>query len=116
MNEEKALINLSSEQISRLKLEAVRDRAYAVRISIVLAIRLLDRSNPYFDKFAVLDELDYLEGVRSTTRTKSEAFFKQDLSVILCAGHIMRTKDHGYADEEERSSRITPLPLSNNSP
>jgi len=23
------------------------------------------------------------------------------LSVILCAGHIMRTDDHGYADEEE---------------
>lgn len=29
---------------------------------------------------------------------------KPGLSVILCAGHIMRTKDHGYADEEETHS------------
>lgn len=26
------------------------------------------------------------------------------LSVILCAGHIMRTKDHGYANEKETHS------------
>ena len=36
------------------------------------------------------------------------------LSVILCAGHIMRIKDHGYADEEETYSRRSgggPWPL-----
>ena len=28
-----------------------------------------------------------------------------DLSVILWAGHIMRCKSHGYADEEEKTNR-----------
>uniref|UniRef100_UPI001ABA5951 hypothetical protein n=1 Tax=Burkholderia cenocepacia TaxID=95486 RepID=UPI001ABA5951 len=29
----------------------------------------------------------------------------RDLSVILWAGHIMRCKSHGYADEEEKTNR-----------
>lgn len=92
MNEEKSLINLSSEQISRLKLEAVRGRPYAGRISVVLAIRLLDRSSPYFDKFAVLDELDYLEGIRSTTRTKPEAPFKHSALKPFLHKHFSSSK------------------------
>lgn len=92
MNEEKVLINLSSEQVSTLKLEAVRDRPYAVRISVVLAMRLLDRSNPYIDQFAVLDELDYLEGIRSTTRTKPEASFKHPALKPLLHKHFSSSK------------------------
>ncbi|WP_249220672.1 GNAT family N-acetyltransferase [Burkholderia cenocepacia] len=30
---------------------------------------------------------------------------EKDLSVILWAGHIMRCKSHGYADEEEKTNR-----------
>jgi len=69
-------MSLDAEGIVALKLDAVRGRPCATRISIVLAMRLLDRSDPYFDSFAVLDELDYLEGVRRTSRTKLEAPFK----------------------------------------
>ncbi|CAB3646633.1 hypothetical protein LMG5911_02121 [Achromobacter spanius] len=39
---------------------------------------------------------------RLTARLGLSGFL--DLSVILCARHIMRTKDHGYADEEETHS------------
>jgi hypothetical protein len=39
-------------------------------------MRLLDRTDRYFNPFAVLDELDYLEGIRSASRTKPEAPFK----------------------------------------
>ncbi len=76
VDEKKIIINLDVAQISALKLEAVRGRFYATRISIALAIRLLDRSDPFFDSFAVLDELDCLEGIRFSSRTKPEAPFK----------------------------------------
>ncbi|WP_157672755.1 hypothetical protein [Achromobacter denitrificans] len=76
MEEQRKIINLDATQIAALKLNAVRDRFYAARISIALAIRLLDRSDPFFNPFSVLDELDYLEGMRATSRTKPEAPFK----------------------------------------
>ncbi len=57
-------VSLDREQLKELKIEAVRGRSYWDRISVALAIRLLDTSAPYFDYFSVLDELDYLEGIR----------------------------------------------------
>lgn len=72
-----ATISLDKEQIRRLKLEAVRGKAYSERISIALAFRLLDSSNPRFDRLAVLDEINYLEGMTKTSRTKPESQFKK---------------------------------------
>jgi hypothetical protein len=68
-------VSLDREQLKKLKLEAVRGRSYWDRISIALAFRLLDTSDPYFDYFSVLDELDYLEGITPTSRTKAEEQF-----------------------------------------
>lgn len=76
MDEQIASISLTAAEVSELKAEAVRGRPYAERVSIVLALRLLDRTDRYFDPFAVLDELDYLEGIRSASRTKPESRFK----------------------------------------
>lgn len=75
----KAMLSLSLdlEQIKQLKMQAVCDRSYWNRVSIALAVRLLDRSDPYFDQFAVLDELDYLEGISPCTQTKEEQQFKK---------------------------------------
>ena len=53
-------VSLDRKQMKKLKLEAVCDRSYWDRISIALAFRLLDTSDPYFDHFSVLDEPDYL--------------------------------------------------------
>lgn len=70
------MVSLTPDEIAKLKATAVRGRPYAPRISIALAVRLLDKSDRYFDPFAVLDELDYLEGIRPTSKTKRESPFK----------------------------------------
>lgn len=69
-------VSLDREQLKKLKSEAVRGRSCWERISVALAFRLLDTSDPYFDYFSVLDELDYLEGVKPSSRTKTEQQFR----------------------------------------
>lgn len=69
-------MNLTVHEVAKLKSEAVRGRSYAERVSLSLAVRLLDRTDQHFDPFAVLDELDHLEGLRSFSRTKPESPFK----------------------------------------
>lgn len=69
-------VGLDQDQLKRLKTEAVRGRSYWDRISVALALQLLDTSDPYFDYFAVLDELDYLEQIKSVSRTKIEQQFR----------------------------------------
>ena len=44
-------VSLDREQLRRLKIEAVRGRSYWDRVSVALAFRLLDTSDPYFDHF-----------------------------------------------------------------
>ncbi|OJB16921.1 hypothetical protein BGV53_16815 [Burkholderia ubonensis] len=70
------MVSLTLDEIADLKATAVRGRAYAPRVSIALAVRLLDKTDRYFDPFAVLNELDYLEGISPTSRTKRESPFK----------------------------------------
>jgi len=62
--------------LKKLKFDAVRGRAYWERISIALAFRLIDTSDPYFSSFSVLDELDYLEGIKPISCTKTEKQFR----------------------------------------
>jgi hypothetical protein len=68
-------VSFDRHQTQQLKFCAVRGRPYSERISIALALQLIDNSDPYFDCFSVLDELDYLEGVRPVSRTKREEQF-----------------------------------------
>jgi hypothetical protein len=64
-NKDMASVSFDRHQIQQLKFCAVRGRPYSERISIPLAFQLMDNSDAYFDCFSVLDELDYLEGIRS---------------------------------------------------
>jgi hypothetical protein len=70
-----ASVSLDQEQLKKLKMEAICGRSYWDRISVALAFKLLDTTDPYFDYFSVLDELDYLEGIRLSSRTKTEQQF-----------------------------------------
>lgn len=71
-------VSLDKEQILHIKREAVRDRPYANRISIALAFRLLGITAQSLDVFAVLDEIDYLEGLRCTSKTKPQKQFRRE--------------------------------------
>lgn len=70
------MVSLTPDGIVGLKVTAVRGRPYAPRISIALAVRLLDKTDRYFDPFTVLDEVDYLEDISTTSRMKRESPFK----------------------------------------
>ncbi|AWG32156.1 hypothetical protein [Burkholderia cenocepacia] len=53
-----------------------------------------------------LMENGFAEVVRLPDRMgELSSTLQKDLSVILWAGHIMRCKSHGYADEEEKTNR-----------
>lgn len=70
-------MSLDREQLKGLKMEAVRGRSYWDRISVALAFRLLDTSDPYFGSLSVLKELDYLEKIRPSSGTKAEQQFRK---------------------------------------
>lgn len=72
-----ASVSLNKEQILLVKQEAVRGKPYADRISIALAFRLLGLTAQSLDVFAVLDELDYLEGIDAHSKTKPESQFRR---------------------------------------
>ena len=63
-------LSLSADQVTKLKAEAVRGKPYAGRISIALAFRLLGAADTGLDVWAILDELDHLEGIRPLSKTK----------------------------------------------
>ena len=65
------------DEVAEFKRAAVRGRSYADRISIQLAFRLLGWLGPAVDEFDVLLELDNLEGLRETSRTKPAAPFRK---------------------------------------
>lgn len=67
-------LSLDFSQLLQIKREAIGERPYADRISVALAIRLLGTLGLHI--FSVLDELDYLEGWKSYSKTKREAPFK----------------------------------------
>ncbi|WP_447892978.1 hypothetical protein [Pseudomonas marginalis] len=70
-------VSFDKDQLVKIKAEAVRGRDCSDRISLALACRLLDSSNPKFSPFHVLDEIDYLEGIKPSSKTKCEEQFKK---------------------------------------
>lgn len=66
-------LSLTHEQLARLKLEVTGRAAYAPRISLALALRLVGHPA---DRSAVVSEIDSLEGVRPPTRAKPAQQFK----------------------------------------
>jgi hypothetical protein len=52
-------------------------KPYHERISVALAIRLANAFAANIDAFSILDEIDYLEGIKTMSRTKKEAQFNR---------------------------------------
>jgi hypothetical protein len=70
-------VSFDGEQLSAFKHEVVRGKPYAQRISAGLAFRLAEMYVGRSDHFAVLDELDHLEGLSPASRTKPESQFRR---------------------------------------
>lgn len=69
-------VSLTLEQLARFKAEATRRRPYSNRISFALALELARRYVERQDSFAVLDTLDFLEGLRAASAVVAGAQFK----------------------------------------
>lgn len=70
-------VSFDKAGIIALKKAITRGKTYHKRISIALAIRLANALSANIDAFSVLDEIDYLEGIKPTSKTKEEAQFKR---------------------------------------
>lgn len=70
-------VSFDKAELSAFKGAVLRNRPYQERVSIALVIRLANASAENIDVFSVLDELDYLEGIKSSSRTKKEAQFRK---------------------------------------
>jgi hypothetical protein len=68
-------ISLDRDQLDRIKSVAAREKPYAPRISLALAFRLLRITAQDLDTFSVLQEIDFLEGLRPVSRTKVQSQF-----------------------------------------
>jgi hypothetical protein len=86
-------LSLSSRDQAAIKDEAVRGRPYSDRVSIALAFRLLGVSGREIDQFAVLDEIDYLEGIRTSSRTVPEQPFRKPPLVPLWHKHVFTARN-----------------------
>lgn len=73
------LVNVSFDkaELSAFKRGVLREKPYHDRVSIALAIRLANAASERIDVFAVLDELDYLEGIKKSSQTKDATQFRK---------------------------------------
>lgn len=76
---EQQRISLGPDDRRCLKMDAVRERPYADRVSTSLALLLVGLRECRGDYFAVLDELDALEEVGKASRTKAPEPFRHPL-------------------------------------
>lgn len=89
-------VSFDFEQVAEIKRRATMGRPYADRLSLVLAFRLLGQLGRMDDPFEILEELDYLEGLRPASKTKPpEPFRKPPLSDYpLWHKHFFSTQRH----------------------
>ena len=66
-------VSLTLEQLYEVKLQILHQAPYASRVSLGLALRLVEHSN---DLVAVLREIDSLEGLKPETPVKRAEQFK----------------------------------------
>lgn len=69
-------VSMTVEQLGRFKAEAARGRSYSNRISFALALELAGQYVERQDYFAVLDALDFLEGLRAASSVVAGTQFK----------------------------------------
>lgn len=80
--------SFSKEEVEKIKKDAVRGRKYHSRISLILAGRLLGFTDDDIDAFSIIDELDYLEGIKKYSKTKTEQQFKHPPLNIFSHKHF----------------------------
>ncbi len=69
-------VSFSSGELQTLKAAALPGRPFADRMSLAFAFRLIQAFSKRLGYHQILDELDYLEGFRPNSRTKSEKPFR----------------------------------------
>lgn len=69
-------INLSRAEMDTLKRQILMDRPYSGRVSFAMAVRISGMPARGLDSFAVLDELDFLEGHRPVSCSVAATQFK----------------------------------------
>ena len=70
-------VSLGFDEIARVKQVVSEGREYCERMSFGLILRLLDIQCGNREKGFILDEIDFLEGVSPSTRTKEASQFKR---------------------------------------
>ncbi|HNS56981.1 MAG TPA: hypothetical protein PKO34_08000 [Smithellaceae bacterium] len=88
-NSDMVKLSFDKDQIKKFKQEATRGKPYAERISLALAIRMVSTQ---VDIFSILDEIDYLEGIRSNSRTKNATQFSHPPLYPLWHKHFTTAK------------------------
>lgn len=86
-------LSLTARQQAAIKDEAVKGRPYSKRVSVALAFRLLGLNGREIDQFAVLDEIDHLEGFRTSSRTIPAEPFRKPPLVPLWHKHIFTARN-----------------------
>jgi len=85
-------ISMTLEPLSQLKAEAARGRPYSNRISFALALELARQYVERQDYFAVLDTLDFLEGLRGASSVVAGSQFKYRPLYPLWHAHYFTTR------------------------
>lgn len=91
---------MTLEQLGRFKAEATRGRPYANRISFALAVEIARQYAERQDYFAVLDALDFLEGLREASPIVAGTQFKHRPLYPLWHAH--------YSSARHTARNLTP--------
>lgn len=70
-------LSFDQRELTAFKRALLRERPYHERVSMALTFRLATASNSRLNLFSVLDEIDYQEGITSTSRTKEATKFRK---------------------------------------
>lgn len=76
-SEEAVQVSLTFEEVASFKREVLRERPYSGRVSFALAVRLAEMQVGRGDYFSVLDQLDFLEGLRKTSAAVAGTQFRR---------------------------------------
>lgn len=70
-------VSFDKAELAAFKRTVLREKPYHARVSIALALRLANASAERIDVFSVLDVLDHLEGIKTTSGTKEATPFRK---------------------------------------
>jgi len=93
MNQNGSFVTSFDEaDLSEFKRYISGQKPYHARLSLALTIRLAICNLEHMDTFNVLDEIDYLEGIKPSSRTKKPARFRKPPLQNLWHKHFFSTR------------------------